>query len=335
MKRKRLYVVVISLLTLSILVFHTNDASAKEKERTAYVDVSVATLWSESDHLRTLDAPSASNPVDLDTWINSMNYEDKLWLVGELETQALYGSKVTILEEQGEWVKVAVANQLTPRNDKGYPGWVPKRQLKTGKAFEKQLNKGFALINVPKTWLYADSKLKSKFMEISFNTRLPLLQVNNDKVKVMTPSNGAKWISKKDVSIYKDESQIPKPTGTDIVESGKQFLGLPYLWAGMSGYGFDCSGFTYTMYQANGITIPRDSSIQAQYGTKVERKDLQPGDLVFFAYDKGKGKIHHVGMYIGEGKMIHSPNTSTHVRIDEIKTSGYGEEYAGARRYID
>ena len=335
MKRNKLTVIVLSFFALCLIVFSANEASAKEKEKKAYVDVSVATLWTEPGLLRELDAPSASNPVDLNTWINSMNYEDKLWLVGNLETQALYGSKVTILEEQGEWVKVAVANQLTPRNELGYPGWMPKSQLKPAKAFEKQFSNGFVLVDSPKTWLYSDPKQKSKFMEISFNTRLPLLQVKKDKVKVMTPSNGSKWIDKEDVKIFKDESQIPTPTGRDIVETGKEFLGLSYLWAGMSGFGFDCSGFTYTMYHANGITIPRDSSVQAQYGTKVERENLQPGDLLFFAYDQGKGKVHHVGMYIGEGKMIHSPNTSTHVRIDEISTSGYGEEYAGARRYID
>ncbi|WP_435892192.1 NlpC/P60 family protein [Peribacillus simplex] len=332
---KRLTVLVISLFTIGILVFSPNEASSREKERIAYVDVAVATLWTEPGLLRDIDAPSASNPVDLNAWIHSMNYEDKLWLVGNLETQALYGSKVTILEERGEWVKVAVANQLTPRNDAGYPGWMPKGQLKSGKSLEKQFNRGFALVTAPKTWLYSDSKNRSKFMEVSFDTRLPLLQVKKDKVKVMTPSNGAKWIETNDVSVYQDESQIPVPTGKDIVESGKDFLGLPYLWAGMSGFGFDCSGFTYTMYHANGITIPRDSSIQALHGKKVEQENLQQGDLLFFAYDKGKGKVHHVGMYIGDGKMIHSPNSSTHVRIDEIKTSGYGEEYAGARRYID
>lgn len=118
----------------------------------------------------------------------------------------------------------------------------------------------------------------------------------------MTPGNGAKWMEKQDVSVYQNENQIPDPTGKDIVESGKGFLGLPYLWAGMSGFGFDCSGFTYTMYHANGITIPRDSSIQAQHGKKVEQENLQPGDLLFFAHDKGKGRVHHVGMYIGDGK---------------------------------
>ncbi len=334
-RTKDVTLLILSFFTLGLFVFNPHDASAREKEKTAYVDVAVATLWTEPGLLRDIDAPSASNPVQLEDWLDAMNYEDKLWLVGNLETQALYGSKVTIIEERGEWVKVAVADQPTPRNEAGYPGWMPKDQLTNARTFEKQYKRGFALVNAPKAWLYKDSNHRSKFMEVSFDTRLPLLQVKKDKVKVMTPGDGVKWMNKKDVSLHKEESRIPYPTGDDIVQSGKAFLGLPYLWAGMSGFGYDCSGFTYTMYHANGITIPRDSSIQAQHGIKVERENLKPGDLLFFAHDNGKGKVHHVGMYIGDDKMIHSPNSSTHVRIDEINTSGYGEEYAGAKRYID
>ncbi|WP_352231190.1 C40 family peptidase [Peribacillus sp. SI8-4] len=332
---KKVVLGILSIFALVTFVVSPAEASSREKEKTAFVDVAVATLWTEPGLLRKMDEPSASNPVDMDSWLKAMNDEDKLWLVGNLETQALYGAKVKIIEERSEWVKVAVANQPTPRNETGYPGWMPKDQVKIGKAFEKQFNRGFALVNAPKAWLYKDSKHRSKFMEVSFDTRLPLLQVKKDQVKVMTPSDGVKWMDKQDISLHKDEARIPYPTGDDIVKSGKAFLGLPYLWAGMSGFGFDCSGFTYSMYHANGITIPRDSSIQAQHGVKVERENLQPGDLLFFAHDKGKGKVHHVGMYIGEGKMLHSPNSSTHVRIDEIDTSGYGDEYAGARRYID
>lgn len=223
---KKLTVVVLSLFTLGILVFSPIEANAKEKEKIAYVDVAVATLWTEPGLIREIDAPSASNPVDMNAWIGSMNYEDKLWLVGNLETQALYGSKVTILEEQGEWVKVAVANQPTPRNDIGYPGWMPKAQLKDGNSFEKQFKRGFALVNAPKTWLYSDSKLRFKFMEVSFDTRLPLLQVKKDKVKVMTPSNGAKWIESRTCqSIKMKIKYLLQPVRTSLIQE-KNFWGF-------------------------------------------------------------------------------------------------------------
>ncbi|WP_110929164.1 C40 family peptidase [Bacillus massiliglaciei] len=325
---------IVILLSLVILFSGPVLSKAEERESTAYIDVAAATLWTEPGLLRDLDAPSASHPVDLKNWTGSMSYEDKLWLVGNLETQALYGSRVTILEEKGDWVKVAAANQPTPRNSEGYPGWMPKKQLVYNRGFGQKLDRNFAIVTSPSAWLYKDQKQKKRFLELSFDTRLPVLQQKKDAIQVMTPGAGAKWISKMDASVYKNEDQIPVPAGETIVETGEIFLGLPYLWAGMSGFGFDCSGFTYTVYHANGITIPRDSSVQAVNGTPVNKEDWQAGDLLFFGYDEGKGKIHHVGIYIGDGKMIHSPNSSTHVRIDEIAVSGYGNEYAGARRYI-
>ena len=327
-------ILIFSLVCMFFMSTGLAEAKGKESE-TYFVDVTAATLWSEPNLLREVDKPSASNPVALRKWTGTMTYEEKLGLVGKLETQALYGSEVTIIEEDGDWVKVAAHNQPTPRNDLGYPGWMPKVQLAKGNSYKNQLKRPFALITSPTAWLYKDKKTSEEFLELSFNTRLPIMKEFKNEILVATPSQGKKWLKKSDAVVYQDEKDIPAPTGQDVVNTGKKFLNLPYLWAGMSGFGFDCSGFTYTMYHSNGITIPRDSSVQATHGTPVEREDLKAGDLLFFAYEQGKGRVHHVGMYVGGGKMIHSPNTSTHVRIDDIDTSGYGEEYAGARRFIE
>nr|WP_245671382.1 NlpC/P60 family protein [Bacillus wudalianchiensis] len=274
-----------------------SPAEAKGKaNNNYYVDVSAATLWTAPDLVREVDKPSAVNPVDLRKWTANMTYEDKLGLVGKLETQALYGSKVKVLEQKGNWVKVAVHNQPTPRNEHGYPGWMPKAQIVKGNNFENKLNRPFALVTSPTAWLYENKQFSKKFMEISFNTRLPVIKELKHEILVATPGDGMKWLKKKDAAIYKSEKAIPAPIGQGIVNTGKKFLGLPYLWAGMSGFGFDCSGFTYTLYHANGIVIPRDSSVQAKHGTPVERENLQAGDLLFFAYDQGKGKVHHVAV---------------------------------------
>ncbi|MDM5337639.1 NlpC/P60 family protein [Fictibacillus enclensis] len=302
---------------------------------TAYVDVAAATLWTKPAQTRPLDAPSLSNPVDLRKWTTSMTYEDKLWLVGPLETQALYGNKVTITDQQGDWVKVAVDGQPTPRLEAGYPGWMPKSQLVNNKKFAKMKSETmpFALIKSPTAWLYKNASLKTKQIEISYNTRLPISKVKGTSIGVMTPEGKTRYLDRKDVRVYLTDESIPTPTGEDLVNEGKKFLGLPYLWAGTSGFGFDCSGFTHTLYKAGGITIPRDSGPQSRSGTPVAKEDLQPGDLLFFAYNNGTGSVHHVGMYAGNGMMIHSPNSSTTVRIDKIEGI-YAQEYAGARRYL-
>ncbi|MFD2923791.1 C40 family peptidase [Halobacillus naozhouensis] len=328
-----LAVILVSCLSAPVSLQAEEDL----EDKTAYVDVSVATLWSEPDITRPVDEPSVGNPVDMWKWTESMTLDQKLWLVGNLQTQALYGQEVTILEERGDWVKVAVHGQPTPKNELGYPAWMPKVQLADENYFAAlKESKSFALVTDTTAWLYDDKQHQGKFKEISFNTKLPVVAQVGDMALVATPSDGMKWISSEAISVYDSRQDIPDPTGQDLVETGKQFLGLPYLWAGASGFGFDCSGFTHTLYKANGITIPRDSSVQATHGTPVAKEDLQKGDLLFFAYNEGEGSVHHVGMYIGDGQMIHSPNSSSTVEIiDVFESDYYSSEFSGARRYID
>ncbi|MBA4536369.1 C40 family peptidase [Bacillus aquiflavi] len=331
---KKYFMIVISSLLIILFVVSPNISYATS-EKTAYIDVVAATIWAEPNIAREIDQPSVTNPVDLWKWTTSMTLDDKLWLVGKLETQALYGEKVYILEEKGDWVKVAVEGQPTPRHDKGYPGWMPKNQLTTNKTFDKLSQHRFAMVSANTAWLYHDKHMKKPFMEISFNTKLPVIIELKGTLLVATPNNGFKWLSANDVNVYQSIKDIPAPTQDSLVETAKQFIGLPYLWAGTSGFGFDCSGFTHNVYKHHGITIPRDSSVQAVHGTPVEKENLQKGDLLFFAYNEGKGRVHHVGMYIGDGKMIHSPNSSSSVEIIDVWSSGYAIEFSGARRYLD
>jgi hypothetical protein len=330
------------LFSLALLLgLFTNTASAEQGKtetnvigQDLYVDVAAATLWSEPNTARPLDEPSLSNPVDMRQWTSTMTYEEKLWLVGELETQALYGQKVHILDQQGDWVKVAVYGQPTPRNELGYPGWMPLNQLAASDRFKHFDGKPFVLIKSPTAWLSKAPFGHKKDLEISYNTKLPVLVELKHSIAVLTPEGKVRWLDAKDAEVYKKESDIPVATGVELVKEAKKFLGLPYLWAGASGFGFDCSGFTHTIHKANGITIPRDSGPQSLNGLAVSKEDLQPGDLMFFAYNSGKGKVHHVAMYAGDGMMIHSPNTASAVRIDPISTPAYAVEFAGARRYV-
>jgi len=336
MRKKSLFLAVATILVFTLL-FQLPVQAKEGQDNTTYVDVSVATLWTDPGEKRAIDEPALGNPVDMWEWTTSMTVDDKLWLVGELQTQALYGAEVTILEEQKDWVKVAAHEQPTLKNELGYPAWMPKNQLANESSIASlKENKAFVLVSEPTAWVYQDKHQREEFKELSFNTRLPLVADTGDMLLVATPSDGKKWIPADHVEIYDTEADIPAPSGEDLVETGMQFLGLPYLWAGASGFGFDCSGFTYTIFKSHGITIPRDSSVQATHGTPVEKENLQKGDLLFFAYEEGKGNVHHVGMYIGDGKMIHSPNSSSTVEIiDVFESDYYASEYAGARRYIE
>jgi len=109
------------------------------------------------------------------------------------------------------------------------------------------------------------------------------------------------------------------------VETALAYHGVPYLWAGATPSGFDCSGLILYVYNQHGVTLPHYSGSQFLLGTKVLPADLQPGDVVFFG-----NPIHHVGMYIGGGYFLHAPRTGDFVKISKLADR---TDFAGARRY--
>lgn len=315
-----------------------SQAATRSCPPTAYVDVTVATFWVDPDTDRRVDFPSTTNPAHPLAWMDAMTLAERRDLIGDLETQASYGHPVRVLETAGDWSYVAVVGQPTPRNELGYPGWVPTVQLRSNDEFGRlRKRRPFAMVTENLAPLFADRGLNQQVLELSFNTRLPVLNTTGDAVHVAVPSGEARWFRRDDVTIYGDASAIPYPTEDDLVETAMRFIGVRYLWAGVSAYGFDCSGFTSTVYSANGITIPRDAAPQHDAGAKVDRKDLRNGDLIFFARDNGRGRIHHVGMY-ANGDIIDAPSNSdteeSPLERVELKNHRYIKEYAGAVRYL-
>jgi gamma-D-glutamyl-L-lysine dipeptidyl-peptidase len=119
-----------------------------------------------------------------------------------------------------------------------------------------------------------------------------------------------------------------------IVNTAMNFLGASYKWGGESSdEGFDCSGLTMTVYQLNGLDLPRTSRQQWRTGTPVPRNELLRGDLVFFATAGGR-RVSHVGIYTGENKFIHAPGKSKRIRLTSLSKSYYRSRFVGARRYL-
>jgi cell wall-associated NlpC family hydrolase len=120
----------------------------------------------------------------------------------------------------------------------------------------------------------------------------------------------------------------------NIVRTADSFLGVPYRWGGESvEEGFDCSGFTMTVYRLNGLDLPRSSRSQWRAGRAVGKSDLKKGNLVFFR-TAGNGKISHVGIYTGNGQFIHAPGRGKKVRKSSLNSRYYKAHYAGAKTYF-
>ena len=117
--------------------------------------------------------------------------------------------------------------------------------------------------------------------------------------------------------------------GQRIVNEASKYLGVPYLWGGTTPSGFDCSGLVQYVLRDLGINISRVTQTQCKEGVPVAKGDLQPGDLVFF---ESNGEVHHVGIYVGNGQMLHAPHTGDVVRIKDMNTPYYTSTYYCARR---
>ena len=119
--------------------------------------------------------------------------------------------------------------------------------------------------------------------------------------------------------------------GQNIVATAKKYLGTPYRSGGSSPKGFDCSGFTYYIFQQYGISIPRCSADQGSVGTTISKSDLQIGDLVIFQ-NTYKAGPSHAGIYVGNGNFIHSSSSGGSVMISNLTSGYYHNHFHSGRR---
>lgn len=133
-----------------------------------------------------------------------------------------------------------------------------------------------------------------------------------------------------------DSPAAPPPVrGADApalaLRIARLFFGKPYFWAGLSGYGVDCSGLVHLSYRCLGIRVPRDAHDQAAFFAPIAVPEARPGDPVFFENASG---IHHVGLALGDGRMLHSPRCDRLVSVDPIGSGDYTGERITAGRLV-
>ena len=127
-----------------------------------------------------------------------------------------------------------------------------------------------------------------------------------------------------------DGQDVLQRPAVQAVEYATGLIGTPYQWGGETPAGFDCSGLVYYTFHKAGLSVPRTSQAQYRAATPVPIDRAEPGDLVFFGQ---RGRISHVGIYLGDQQFVHAPDTGRHVTIGSLAEGYYRARFAGAGRF--
>ncbi len=271
----------------------------------AAVTAPVATLWLEPGRVRPIDAPAVTGDPDVAGWTAGLDDDARRDLNGRAETQLLYGDPVEVLDHRAGWAQVIATGQPSGKDDRGYPGWLPEAQLgETAPAAGRPL-----IVAADRCDLRVQPDGVIARPGISYGTVLQGTGAATDGWhEVALPGSAATaWARAADVDTE------PSTDRRGLVGEARRFLGLPYLWGGLSCHGFDCSGLVHAVCRRFGIPVPRDADDQAAACTQVPLSDVETGDLYFFARP-GKG-IHHVGFVVSPGVMLDAPRTGQRVRV--------------------
>ena len=236
-------------------------------------------------------------------------YDSPNFINSNAVSQAFYWERVLVLKQEGNWSFILQSDN--------YKSWINNFYL------VDDLN-----IDIECEFII----LKNKFLKIiqtkgqhknivnylSYGTRIPLFNSENYS---KDPMMNLFYIASEAVNYeivnnkFNQETKIKfnKVLRKKILSAAYKMLGSSYIWGGKTAFGFDCSGFIQTIYNCEvGILLPRDSGDQFNYVEKIEKNEVQLADLVFF---KDKTKIVHVGIYVGDDKIIHC---SGRVKVDSI-----------------
>ena len=163
----------------------------------------------------------------------------------------------------------------------------------------------------------------------------------NGQFEIVDKNKNSYYVEESAITLFRTMEQVSRAAErgsgesiSKIVKSAHNQIGKPYVYASAGPNAFDCSGLTYYLFKNElGIILPRTSYSQATAGVKVEKSQLIPGDLIFF--NTSGSRISHVGLYIGDGNMIHSNSGKRQVKIDNINSGYYSQRYVTARRVIN
>lgn len=219
----------------------------------------------------------------------------------EMVTQLLFGEHFEIIQKSGSWYKIKCVLD-------SYEGWVDAKMVSPIEEDD--------LSGAENSTRYITSDLFNIVIEES--TEEPIFIGPGCTLPFFNAEDKSFILGKNKYHFYGKLSKDKSNKREKIIEVARVFLNAPYLWGGKSPFGVDCSGLTQVLYKTIGITIPRDASQQVTLGSTLNFiSDAKPGDLAFF--DNDEGIITHVGLCLGDGRIIHS---SGKVRVDLLDHQG-------------
>ena len=250
-----------------------------------------------------------------------------------------YGQSVNVLSTSNGWSKI---------NYNGSTGYVSSQYLQSTKPSSSSSSETSQTVKYVNTTSGLNMRTGpatsyAKITTIAYGQSVNVLSTSNGWSKI-NYSGSTGYVSSQYLQSKKPSSSSSSNSGSTSVSSSassviayaKTLLGKPYVWGAQGPNSFDCSGFTYYVFKNKaGIVLPRTSSAQSKYGTSVSWSNLKAGDLMFFDTNgANNGQVSHVGLYIGNGQMIHASSSQRKIVITSVNTSYYKNAFVNARRVL-
>lgn len=248
-------------------------------------------------------------------------------------TMVYKGQSVTILESSNGWHKIKTQN--------GQIGWASSDYISTsgqgGGGSTETPSTGKGTVTASTLNIRSGPSTSNSIVGKAYKgNTVDILSSSNGWYKVKLSNGQVGWGSSDYISKGGEGSgggSSETNNAQAIINTAKAQLGKPYVWGAEGPNSFDCSGLVYYVYGQHGIKMPRTSREQANVGTTVSQSQLQPGDLIFSSTD-GSGGVNHVGIYIGNGQMIHAPQAGDVVKTTNINSSYWQNTYVKSKRVL-
>lgn len=244
--------------------------------------------------------------------------------MAEVDSQAIYGTDVTILKNLSAWCFIQTPD--------AYTGWVEQKHL-IQRSTPYRPNAKVKTLRAHVYWV-SDTRPHPPKITLPFESPIEVLASEDQpdsrwqRIRLVDGSMG--WMQRGDLFLN------PSPLSLqEMVSLSSQFIGLPYTWGGTSSFGFDCSGFVQMLYRQMGILLPRNSSQQAEDPRgKMVDQERKEGDLLFF---KKQDKVTHVGIYLKGNRCLHTKANlfegAPIVQIHPLETPCWDDEFLFAKRF--